>query len=592
MAIKLSVYLKKRISPDYWLTDNYMKNKQQAILQVSILIAILIGCNVVANYFYARVDLTKEKRFTLTDATKDLLEDLDEVVFLQIYLEGEMNAGFKRLRNSTFEMLNEFKAYAGHNIAYEFIDPLADTEGKERQRVVEQLMKKGLEPKRIIENKEEYSEKVIFPSALVVYKGRELPITLLEEQLNKGAEETLNNSIALLEYNLANAIQKLQRPTRPALAFIEGQGELEGEELQDMAATLSKYYIIERVNLKDNLYIPKKYAAAIIAKPTQKFEEQNKYKIDQYLMNGGRVLWLVENMRTHLDSLKNKSGSFIALDYGLNLDDQLFKYGVRLNFDLVQDLQCGAIPLTVGVDKFGNATQIKPFPWLYFPILTQSNKDHPVTKNLDAVLGKFTATLDTIQTKNANIKKTILLKTSPYSRTMTAPIKVNVNDARQKPNPDAFEGKGNKAVAVALEGEFVSPFKNRLALSTKQMIDTIEGLSVKDKSDYTRMVVIADGDIIKNDIDRKTGRVVPLGYYKYSKQTFANKELLFNAIEWLTDEKGIIAARSKDIKLRLLDMQKVKSERFMWQLLNVGLPILLVLLFAGGYNFYRRRKYA
>ncbi|MFK7907157.1 MAG: gliding motility-associated ABC transporter substrate-binding protein GldG [Chitinophagales bacterium] len=567
-----------------------MQNKKQAILQVIILLAILIAVNVLSSTVYQRFDLTKEGRFTLTDATQDLLVDLDDVVYVRVYLEGELNAGFRRLQNGTLDMLNEFRAYAGNNIEYEFIDPIGGSSVQERKAIIKQFSEKGLEPTRVFEP--DGSESILFPGMIITYKGRELAVPLLLEQLNQGPQQVLNNSVALIEYNIANAIQKLRRPTKPALAFLEGHGELSAPEVGDMTATLENHYVVNRLDITQELYIPPRFNAVIIARPTKPFSDVHKFKIDQYIMNGGRVLWLVENMATSLDSMQNRDGRFIAIDYGLNIEDQLFRYGVRVNFDLVQDLQCTQIPLTVGTDQFGNARQMRLFPWPYFPILNLINDEHPVTKNLNAVVGQFVATIDTIATQ-ADIEKTVLMTTSPRSRVMEAPIQVNVNDVRQNRQvDDARFNAGPQPVAVALEGVFSSPFKNRLAAETIAMIDTIEGVSFLEESKPTRMVVISDGDIIRNDYDPVNSRVSPLGYYKFTKESYANKAFIQNAIEWLTDENGIIAARSKDIKLRLLDNARVKAEQSFWQGINIGVPLLLLLIFGIAYNFIRKRKYA
>jgi ABC-2 type transport system permease protein len=567
--------------------------KRSTLLRFLFIMAALLLLNIIAYYFYGRFDLTREKRFTLTPATKNLLRNLDDVVYVKVYLEGEFPAGFKRLRNSTQEMLDEMRSYAGGMLEYEFTDPMADSDAKEREAIAQQLMDKGLQPTRLIENTEDYSEKIIFPGAIISYKGRDLPTTLLQEQLNKTPEETLDNSINLLEYNLANTIQKIQAPTKPSIAFLEGHGELAPEQIEDFAFTLSKYYILKRFNLKDKLYIPsQEFMAVVIAKPTQKFEETEKYKLDQYIMSGGKVLWMLENLNTNLDSLQSNNGAFIATDYGLNLEDQLFRYGARVNFDVVQDMQCNQIPLAVGIDQFGNAQNMQLFPWNYYPVITNYNPEHPVSKNMDAVMLQFAGSIDTIAGKNnSNVQKTILLSSSKYSNRVNAPVKINVNDVRQKPDPAKYPDK-NIPVAVALEGEFESIFKNRLAFSTQAMVDTLSELKFKDHSKNTRMVVISDGDFCRNEIDPKTGKATPLGYYKYTRETFANKDFLLNIIEWLTDENGIIAARSKEIKTRLLDEQRVKQEKFKWQLINTLLPIGMVLAFAAIFGWWRRKKYA
>lgn len=567
-----------------------MTTQRSAWLRLGMLLAILLFANIAASQIYTRFDLTREKRFTLTTATRQMLENLDDVVYIKVYLEGEFPAGFQRLRSSTIEMLNAFRAYSGSDIQYEFIDPMSATDAKEREAVAQQLMDKGLEPTRLVETDEGRSEKIIFPGAIVTYKGREMPVMLLQQQVDKGPQETLNNSIALLEYNLANAISKLQRNRQPTIALIEGNGELPPAAMQDMVATWSRYFKVDRFDISQSACIDnKKYDALVIAKPTRKFEESQKYKIDQFVMHGGKVLWLVENMRSEMDSLKR--GSFIALDYGLNLEDMLFKYGVRVNFDNLKDLQCERIPITVGTDQYGNARQMQLFPWYYFPVITHANNDHPLSKNFDAVLLRFAGTIDTIPNKSDKIRKTILLQSSEYSTTVATPVKIDVAEVRVPPRPEDF-AKGNKTVAVALEGEFESVFKNRLTPETQQALDSLGGCQAfAALSPATRMVVVSDGDFVRNDFDLETGKPSPLGFYKYTKTNYANRDFLLNTLEWLTDETGVIAARSKDLKMRLLDTQKVKNERLMWQLLNLVLPLLLLLLFGVGYNMWRNRRF-
>ena len=281
----------------------------------------------------------------------------------------------------------------------------------------------------------------------------------------------------------------------------------------------------------------------------------------------------------------------LALDYGLNLEDQLFKYGVRVNFDLVQDLQCSKIPLAVGRDAFGNASQLELFPWTYFPVITETNNEHPITKNMSAVMLQFAGTIDTINTRKNDLQKTVLLSTSPYSRADVTPVRVDVNTVRTKPKPEEFSA-GNKPVAVAIEGKFPSLFKNRLDPSTLAMIDTIPDVTYREESENNKMVVISDGDVIRNEFDAKRGQTSPLGYYKYTGETFANKDLIINAIEWLNDDNGIISARNKDIKLRLLDKPRIKESKLQWQLLNLLLPLAIVLLFGLGYSLWRKRRYS
>lgn len=557
-------------------------------LPVFSVFGILLLLNILSQRFYARLDLTQEGKYTLTPATKKVLQQLDDIVFIKVYLEGDFPAGFKRLRNSTQDMLDEFRAIAGNNLQYEFIDPLDVESESEKQAIANQLIEKGLVPRRLIENADGYSEKIFFPGAIATYKGREYPIVLLQEQLNKAPETVLNNSTALLEYNLINAIQKLLRKERPHIAFLEGHGELAENYVNDFAGALQTYYELHRLSLPEVLSIDTfKYAAVVIAKPTQPFDEKDKYKLDQYVMRGGKILWLIDPLIADADSLNNTGGSFITADYPLNLDDLLFRYGVRINPNLLQDMQCNPIPVVVGTDKAGNATQQQLFPWLYYPIFTQFNQAHPIGKNMGATMSKFASTLDTIRVQD--IKKTVLMSSSQYSRALTNPVNVSLETVKQRPLPEQFNQK-NLAVAVALEGEFTSNFKNRLAFSTAEMLDSLN-LKFKEKSSPTKMVVIADGDFIKNDYERSSSKTLPLGYYKYTKETFANKDFLLNTIEWLTDDAGVIEARNKEIALRLLDGERSKQERVFWQLFNIMLPLLLTGIAAAAYHFWRKRRY-
>ncbi len=560
-----------------------MKNKKW--LQYLLLIAILILINVVAYNVSIRWDLTSEQRFTLSESTEDMFNKIDDIVFIEVLLEGDLPPGFRRFQQETIIKLDAFRDEIGGDLEYRVVDPLADSTPEEKKEIVNQLAKQGIVPTNLIDNRDGYSEKLIYPWAIITYKGRSIPVELLQKQLNKSRDEALDNSIALLEYNLANAMQKLLRKGKPTIAFLEGHGELPENAVNDIGYELSRYYVMERFDVTDNLYIPPRIDVLIVAKPTQKFEDAHRFKIDQYIMNGGKVLWLYENLRAELDSLNNESGSFIALDYGLGLEDQLFKYGARVNFDLVQDVQCTKIPLTVSRDR-----QLQLFDWTYFPVVNKNNNAHPVTKNLDAVLFRFAGTIDTIPNRKAKIKKTVLLSTSDYTQVIGPPIKVEAAQVKQKPSKATFNS-GEKILAVALEGEFPSPFKNILSPSTIEMIDTIEGVSFKEVSEPTKMVVIADGDVISNDYDRNTGRPAPLGYYKFTKETFANRELILNAVEWLNDENGIIEARSKDHKSRLLDEQRIQEESTFWQLLNIVIPVLLILIFGIAYTFIRRRRY-
>ncbi len=565
------------------------RNKRaESLLQLFLLLGVLVLLNVVGHRLYGRLDLTKEKRFTLAEPTKEILKNTDDIIYFQILLEGEFEPGMQRFIEGIREMLDEFRAYAGSNIQYDFLDPLEGTNLEEKKAITAKLAERGLLPRALIMNADEYSERVIFPGALVSYKGRELAVTLLDEQLNQSSpDQVLQQSNAQLEYKLANVIHKLQQRIKPTVAFLEGHGELEKQEVESVAAALQPFYVMERFDITDNLLIPKRIKCVVVAKPTKPMAESHKYKLDQYIMNGGRVLWLVENLSSSLDSM-SRHGGFMALDQALGLDDQLFRYGVRINANMVEDLQCNPIPLVVGTDASGNAQNTKLFGWPFFPVVTDHNKDHPVTRNMDAVRYQFAGSIDTIKTPG--IKKTVLSKSSEYSKTTYTPFQVNVNSVRTTPNPERYN-KGGQILAVALEGEFTSAFKNRLTPATASMIDTMSQLENKEQSVATKMIVISDGDVIRNDIDFRSNRALPLSAYKYSRQQFSNLDFITNCIDYLIDDSGIMLARSKDVQWRLLDKKKVKEQQGTWQIVNMALPLLLLMVFGFVYNFLRRRRY-
>jgi len=563
--------------------------RAKAFLTVLITLGIFIFLNVLSSFINKRIDLTKEGRFTLTQATKDLLRETDDLVTVQVYLDGEMPAGIKRLRNATNDMLDEFRAYTGNKLQYRFSNPLEGVEGNEAKRnVLEELAKKGISPQRFrIQDGEGFEEKVFLPGALVIYKGREYPVNLLEALGAEGSQNSINNSVALLEYKLANAMQKLRRNRKPRIGFLKGHGELDTMQLADAAASLAPYYVLSELNLDDFTVSPDEYDLIIAAKPTQPFSEKDIFKLDQFVTHGGKMFWLLENLAADIDSLQNRP-YYIPTPFNLGLDELLFKYGVRVNESLLQDLQSNPIPLVVGVDALGNANQQSLFPWLYHPVFTNANKEHPITKNLGPVAGEFVATIDTI--KQAEVNKTILLTSSQYAKVFYPPIKIELEQARQQPNPEQFR-KSFQPVAVALEGNFGSIFTNRMNVQMMEIIDGFKDWGFKEKSEQNKMLVVSDGDMIHNDYDRRNRRPLPLGFNRFNKKTFSNKDFVLNGVEWLLDNSGIIVARNKDVTLRLLDVERIKKEKTFWQTINVVLPLVFVLLFGLIYGFIRKRRF-
>lgn len=512
---------------------------------------------------------------------------MKDVAVIEVYLEGnDFPAGFQRLRESTREKLQSLREHSEGNLVFRFVDPVAGKGQQEKLKIYEQLAEKGMSPVNLQQKGDEgYSEQYVFPYALVHYNGLEFPVKLLENNPSLSAFDNLNYSEALLEYKFASAINKLQRPQRTEIAYIMGHGESLGMHTFDLLTTLTTHYKVDTIDLPGSLQIPTYYKAIIINKPTQAIDDKDKFKIDQYVMKGGRVLWALDMLRAPMDSLQ-RNKQFITMDYGLNLDDQLFKYGVRVNTNLIEDMQqCLQLPVTVG--ESGGRPQFQLRPWIYFPFFIPSSS-HPIVKNMDAIMGQFVNSIDTIA--NPEVKKTILLESSKYSRTTASPTRVSLSMLMYPPKAELFN-KPHQPVAVLLEGKFISVFKNRL--DPKFLVTLRDSLKMafKEEADSaTRMIVIADGDMLENDFTQRTGPM-EMGYWQFTGDRFANKEFILNCLEYLTDNSGLIEARSKDVRLRLLDVARAKKERITWQVVNIGIPLAVVLIFASAYMFSRKRRY-
>lgn len=564
-------------------------NRNQAIGQVVMIIAILFCINILSSFFFARLDLTTENRYSLTAPTRLLLKNLNNEVFIRVYLEGEFPAGFKRLRNSIEEMLDEFKIYAGDQLNYEFIDPSKQGTDKEKNEAYQELIKQGLTPTNLqVQGVDEYKEQIIFPGAIITYKGHSMPVSFLNNQLGVDPHVALNNSVAMLEYKIANVINKLQREDKPKIAFTEGHGELNELQVKDIADALSEFYELHRIDLTKGILIDSIYDAIIIAGPRQNFRPQDIYKLDQYVMHGGKILWVIETIAASMDSMKSMGKApeqFITMDYPLGLEKILFDYGVRINTDLIQDMQCNYIPIVVGMQN--NTPQMKNFTWVYFPVITPE-ASHPVVKNLDLIMTKFASSIDTIKT-SASIHKKILLSSSQYSRSLLSPVEVTTELLRNPPTQSQFNKK-HLPIAVLIEGKFHSTFRNQLSDATARMMDTLGAYPRREQSDDNKMIVLSDVDLIRNDT--KGDQIVPLGYYSFTQQTFANKDFIINCIEYLVDKNGLIASRAKDVKLRMLDKGRVKKYNTKYRVITLGVPLLFLLLLGAIFNYIRTRKYA
>lgn len=553
------------------------KLRSAALMQLGLLLGILVLVNVVSSFVFTRIDLTEDKRFTLSDASKRLVGNLKDVVFIKVYLAGEFSPGFSRLSQSTRELLDELREYSNGNLEYEFIDPSANTDETERKNLYAQLYQKGIQPTTVEERTNEGVKRTyIFPGALVSYSNMEMPVQLLKSQLGVPPEMILNNSIQNLEFEFCNAIQKATDPARPAIGFLEGHGELDTLEVADFAETLKASYALKRVRIDGQLTALKDIKLLIVAKPDTAFNEQDKFIIDQFVMKGGKVLWLLDPIIASMDSMERR-GEMMAPAQDLKLDDMLFRYGARVNYDLVQDLLSSLIPVVTGM--VGNQPKQQLLPWYFFPVMTPQSK-HPIVNNLNSIKGQFVSSVDPINVNG--IKTEVLLTTSKYSRISPAPVRVSLGVMQYKPDPADFPVK-NVPVAMLMEGEFTSLYKNRIPPA----ISENKEIGFKESSVKTAMVVVADGDIMRNDYLK--GQPVPLGFDKYTNMTYGNKSFLLNVIDYLCDDSGMMVIRNKDYRLRLIDPAVLEANTQPLKLINLLSPLLLILLF-GVFKFYKRRR--
>lgn len=563
------------------LYNHYIKQSVK-ILALSILSVIAV--NTIAAFFYHRFDLTEEKRYTLTPSTKKLLANLNQNVDIEVYLEGkDLPAGIKILRNETRELLQEFRTFSNGKITFHFLDINSIKDQKKREDFQMELVKKGLRPTNLeVKSQSGMTERLVFPGAIMQANNREVPIQILENQFSVGSQGSLNNSVNFLEYKLANSIQKIIRTNPPKIAFLQGHGELDIEPLQGFLEALSNQnFLLNKVELNKDKLLNEKIDILIIAKPQTAINDYEKFLIDQYVMQGGKTLWLLDNVICDLDSFK-LAPSIMAVPRELNLDDILFRYGVRAEHNLVLDLYCSQIPI---IESVGGNPQPKLFPWVFYPMAV-NKKNHPIVNNLDPVSLRFCSSLDTLV--NPDIKKTVLLSSSDYSRMQPTPFSIFLQGAKEKPNPYLFNQK-NIPIAVLMEGKFTSLYKNQFTSDLQKLL-SIQNITFKPKSNFNKMIVVADGDVASNSFDAN-GVPLALGYDKYSRKLFANKDFLLNCVEYLIDDNNLIEARNREIKMRLLDKAKLLNQKGMWQLLTFVVPLLLILLFGIFFNNRRKRKY-
>ncbi len=562
-----------------------MKKRIEAIVTTCIVAGLLIISNALIDKWTGYVDLTDDQRFTLSESTRDLIANVDETIYIKVLLGGELPSGFQRLEEATIDMLRQFRSI-NSNIEFVFENP---TEGsvKEVNDRVEYLRKQGILPTNLrVMDQGERSEKLIYPYALFSYGTRQTAANLLEEQnLKLGEEEVLNRSINLLEYKLANAVQKLVQRARKNIVFLEGHTEFLPMQTARLEQELALNYEVARISLDSAYQITQEVDLMIVPRPKTAFSEKDLFKIDQYVMNGGKIIWLVEKYDVALDSIA-KYGEYVPREHAHGLENLFFDYGIRYKSNLVLDAEASKIPQVIGYS--GDKPQTSLFKWYYHPVV-KGNESHPISKNIGLVNLTFPTTIDTLKTSN-KMKRTILASTSNYSRFQVYPMRIGFDILKLTEDLSKFN-KGPQSIAVLAEGTFNSHFKNRVSQS---MLDGLASINMefKESSVETKQIFISDADFIKNLYDPENNRISDIGYNKWEDYAYpGNKQLIKNSIEFLLDDYGLLESRSKDVKLRLLDQSKIQEERTKWQFLNVALPILLLVLFGFVYNFLRRRKY-
>ena len=555
------------------------KSKQTGRLLIFLNgLLFIIWLNLLAGLFPLRIDLTEENRYSVSEPTKELLRSLDEVVYIDVYLEGELPSSWKRLQTAIREMLQEFSVYAGANIQFSFKNPAAAGSARSQNEFFLELAQKGIQPTNLNFKRDGNTvERWIFPGAIVSYAGRETGVMLLKGTSGAGPEQVLNQSIEGLEFNLAFAIKQLVSNDRKRIGLISDHHTMDTLALAGFHQLLLERYDVRSIRLAGPVEPLTGLDAIILPKPAEAFSENEKYLLDQYIMSGGKALFFINALSVDIEEAAGE-GTF-AFPVEHNLTDLFFRYGFRINHNYVQDVNSGQLPVIL--DNGSEQPQVRLFPWPYFPVINRFGQ-HPVVRNLDALLLRFASSIDTV--KADGIVKTPLMFTSERSRVVPAPAKVSFNDIQGGLNPASFN-QGMQPVAYLLEGPFTSLYKNRT------LPPGVSRQGFKESGVPSKLIVVADGDFIRNEVNPETEQPVDLGVDPYSQLTYANKDFIINAIEYLTDDKGLILARNKEIKIRPLDKVKVEEQRLFWQVLNLAGPLVLLLLFGAVKIVVRKRKY-
>ncbi len=557
------------------------ENKSKALKQLGIVFLAIIVINLISNFFFKRFDLTQDKRYTLSETTLNIIKDVESPLYIEVYLEGNFPPEFKRLQNETKQLLEEFTAY-NSNIIFNFKNPIE----KEETRVekMKEFYAKGMQPLSItVEDKGKQSQEVVFPWAQATYGDKFTKVALLKNLMGASTEQKVISSVQHLEFGFAEAINKISKEKQKKIAVIKGNGEILEPFMADFLKTVKESYYIGPFTLDSVAKQPiqtlealKKYDLAVIAKPTEAFTEEEKQVLDQFIMNGGKTLWLVDAVSADMDSLYNETGTILAAQRELNLTDMFFKYGIRINPLLVKDEY--ATPIKLATGNQGSETQMQEYSWKFSPFVYPTSTN-PIVKNMEGIKFEFASPIEIL--KN-DIKKTVLLSSSEYSKTVGTPSPISLDMVTEETTPEEYEGKGLLPVAVLMEGKFKSMYQNRV-------------LPFKDNSFQAtgkdnKMIVISDGDVIKNQLDK--GMPLELGFDKWTNQLYGNKEFLMNCVNYLLDDNGLINIRSKDVDLPLLNKEEVYKNYTIAQMVTVGLPIVILAIFGFLFTFLRKRKYS
>jgi len=559
-----------------------VKKLHKGSSKIAIVIVSFIVILFVASKVHYRFDLTSEKRYTLSETTKKVLDNVADTIHFKVYLDGDLPISFYRLRSEIKDQLEEFTEIAGNHITFEFVNPANDDDQSLTQKTYEFLSSNGLIPFTIEEkdDKGKQTSRVVFPGAIVTSRNKLVSINFLKTSALANSDQNINNAVQGIEYELVNAIRKLSVKQKSKVAFLTGHGELDRNQTASLAKALDEYYTVERVKIDSSVLVLQKYKSLIIAKPTNAFSEIDKLAIDQFVMNGGHVVWLLDLVNVPEDSLAYER-MVLGLANQLNLDDQLFRYGVRINYNVILDNQCAVIPLNVAAQ--GAQPQWNPSPWFFHPLISPPSTN-PITKNLNVIKVECASVIDTVG-EATDHKATVLLRSSDYSKVLATPVPVSFDLLEQTPNQYFFD-KYNLPIGVLLEGTFESIYKNRMLPKLR------ENIKIVNHSKQTSMIVIADGDIARNEVRKLAYDTIPqqLGYDRYTKETYGNKDFMLNAVNYLCDDAGLLNIRSRELKIRLLNKTRITDERTMWQVINILGPIVMLIVFGISLSYVRKRK--